>query len=421
MLAFLSDIHFTDGSSGETIKPTAFRIFADNLCKLADTVTPLEELRIVLLGDIFDIIRSARWLENGNAIRPWDAASPGQEQLVANILQDILAKNAASLAELNKLRSYAEQKGVPFAITYVTGNHDWLVNRYPGCRKQVADALGLPAAAGSPFPTELFEPAYKVFARHGDIYDTFNYTGNRDASSIGDAIVIELLNRFPLVAGGKLDGLVAAGKLGQDERDRIFDLLKELDNIRPLLDAPSWVLMVSNRTASSAARQAITGAWEQCVDDFFKVPFISKQDTFLWPDTIDLLQIALQLSSHTSKKFLEQIVELKDRFFAGTGDGGYGKAAFGEAKVRSGEAGLVLYGHTHEHLILTMDQVPLDGGRTLDKIYFNTGTWRKTWNKAAFEQVNREFIGWHVLTYISIFKPSENGPYNYEVWNGSLG
>lgn len=421
MLVFLSDIHFTDGSSGETIKPTAFRIFTENLCKLADTVKGLDELRLVLLGDIFDIIRSTRWLQNGNTIRPWDAASPQQEQIVNSIIQGIIETNKDSLAELNRLKHYADNKKVPFDITYITGNHDWLVNRYPAARTLLAAELGTVGSEAAPFPTQLFEPEYKVIARHGDIYDKFNYMGNRDDSSIGDAIVIELLNKYPLVAHKKLDKLAKKGKITKDERDGIFNLLKELDNIRPLLDAPSWVLMVSNRTESSEARQAITDAWEECVDDFFKVPFIKKQDKFLWPDTIDLLQIALRLSSHTSKKFLEHIAELKNRFFPGTGDGGYATAAFGEAKVRSGEAGLVLYGHTHDHLILPLDQVPLGGGKTLDKVYFNTGTWRKTWNKATFEHVNREFIGWHVLTYISIFKPSENGSYNFEVWNGSLG
>ncbi len=422
MLVFLSDLHLTDGRSGETIKSTAFRIFADNLLKLAETVTPLEELRLVLLGDIFDIIRSGRWLDSGNAVRPWNEASPEQEEIVKNILQGILTvkENKESLAEFDRLRDYAAEKGVPFGITYVIGNHDWLVNRYPSCRAMVAKALGLPSAGIPPFPTELFEPGYKVFARHGDIYDKFNYMGNRDASSIGDAIVIELLNKYPLVARQELDVLVAAGRLAADERDRIFGQLKELDNIRPLLDAPSWVVMVSNRVVSDEARQAITGAWEKCVDDFFEVPFIKKQDKFLWPDTIDLLQIALQLSSHTSKRLLEKLVELKERFIVDNGDEGYAKAAFAEAKVRSGEAGYVLYGHTHEHLILPMDQVPLERG-TLDKVYFNTGTWRKTWNKACFEHVSREFIGWHVLTYVTIFRPTENRQYNFEVWNGALG
>ena len=40
---------------------------------------------------------------------------------------------------------------------------------------------------------------HRVWARHGDIYDSFNYQDNqgRRASSLGDAIVIELVKRFP--------------------------------------------------------------------------------------------------------------------------------------------------------------------------------------------------------------------------------
>ena len=49
MVVFLSDVHMTDGSSGETIKPTALRIFAENIRKPADTVKPLEEIRLYIL------------------------------------------------------------------------------------------------------------------------------------------------------------------------------------------------------------------------------------------------------------------------------------------------------------------------------------------------------------------------------------
>lgn len=418
MLVFVSDVHMTDGSSGETIKPTAFRIFAENIRKLADTVKPLEEIRLVLLGDIFDIIRSTQWLSD--TVRPWDGAGPGQNKIVQQILDDIIKKNGQSLSELHGLRQWAKEKEVPFDITYVIGNHDWLINRYPGCRDAVAAALGIDAGS-DPFPSQLFEPGYKVFARHGDIHDNFNYMGNRDASSIGDAIVIELLNKYPGQAMRSLNSLVAAGSVMQAEADRIEGQLKELDNIRPLPDAPSWVLMVANKTENESARQAIEQAWDACVDAFFEVPFIKGQDKFLWPDIIDFLQIALQLSSHTSKKTLETVAELKEKWFPDDTAGGYDQHAFTEPKVRSGEASFVLYGHTHDYLMIPMDQTPLPGGLNQDKIYFNTGTWRKTWNKAQFDPANREFIGWHVLTYVAIFKPSENGPYNFEVWNAALG
>jgi UDP-2,3-diacylglucosamine pyrophosphatase LpxH len=419
MLVFLSDVHMTDGSSGETIRPTAFRIFTENIRKLADTLQPQppEEMRLVLLGDVFDIIRSTKWLPANE--RPWNDAGPEQEAIVKKILDGILSNNKDSLAELRGLREWAEKKKVPFDITYVIGNHDWLINRYPACRKMVAAALGI--AGSDPFPSQLFEPAYKVFARHGDVYDDFNYMGKRDASSIGDAIVIELLNKYPEQVIKSLSSLVATSSVTRAEAERIAAQLRELDNIRPLLDAPSWVLMVANKAENESVRRLIEQAWDACVDDFFEVPFIKEQDKFLWPDIVDFLQIALQLSSHTSKKTLEKIADLKEKWFPEDAAGGYDRHAFAEPKVRSGEASFVLYGHTHDYLMIPMDQTPLPDGSNQDKIYFNTGTWRKTWNKVKFDPANREFVGWHVLTYVAIFKPSENGPYNFEVWNAALG
>jgi hypothetical protein len=375
-----------------------------------------------LLGDVFDIIRSARWVDDTVSVRPWDPAGPVQEEVVTKILSGIIANNGQALSELRALGTYAQTKKVPFEIIYVIGNHDWLINRYAACIKMVADALGLaPGASVTPFPTELFAPDYKAFARHGDIYDDFNYMGNRDASSIGDAIVIELLNRYPQEALERLNGLAAAGSVTKAEVDRIAGQLKELDNIRPLLDAPSWVLMVASKTESAAARKTIEETWDDCVDAFFEVPFIRNKDKFLWPDIIDFLQVSLQLSSHLSKKPLEKLADLNEKWLPADAAGRYDRYAFAEPRVRSGEAGFVLYGHTHDYLMVPMDQTPLPGGLLQDKVYFNTGTWRKTWNKVKFDPVNREFIGWHVLTYVTVFKATENGPYSFEVWNAALG
>ena len=110
MLVFMSDIHLTDGSSGDTIKPTAFRVFAENLRKLADSVSPLEEIRLVLLGDIFDIIRSTEWNAAGVSVRPWDPAGPVQGAVVERILQGIITNNQRSLNELVALQVLCARK-----------------------------------------------------------------------------------------------------------------------------------------------------------------------------------------------------------------------------------------------------------------------------------------------------------------------
>ncbi|MGA1980586.1 MAG: hypothetical protein ABSG99_08535 [Sedimentisphaerales bacterium] len=417
MQVFISDIHLTDGTSGTTISAKAFKLLNDNLGKLLDDVkeggSPATELRIVLLGDIFDVIRSTEWPADGNdPVQPWYPKSDTQEVVVKKIVDGIIKTNKDSLDWLKKLKQLAPI----FNSQYVIGNHDWLINRYPNIVKTVASALDITPLPDERFPTEVFEPDYKTIARHGDIYDEFNYMGDRDRSSIGDAIVIKLLNRFPDEVGEKLSGLVT-----NNVKNGIVAQLKEIDNVRPLLDAPSWVLMVSSRTSDPEARRVINDAWQKCVDDFFDIQFIKDMDIPFWPDTIDKLQIALQLSSHTSKWMLEKIADMKNRFSPTGMEGDYHKKAWAEPKIRSGEAKYVLYGHTHDHLIVPMDQVPLNGGGTEDKIYFNTGTWRQTWNKAIFDTVNREFIGWKVLTYIAFYNEDENKDYSFEVWNGALG
>ena len=201
MLVFISDIHLTDGSSGETIKSTAFKIFSDNLKQLIKSVkksSNLEEVKLALLGDIFDVIRSTKWNDPTVTVRPWDEPGKSQEDVLLNILSGIHAKNQDSLNYFDDLRKFAKDEGILFDITYVIGNHDWLINRYQSSRNLIAKRLGLPSNDAPKFPEELFVPAYKTYARHGDIYDSFNYmNNNRDTSSIGDAIVIELLNKYP--------------------------------------------------------------------------------------------------------------------------------------------------------------------------------------------------------------------------------
>jgi UDP-2,3-diacylglucosamine pyrophosphatase LpxH len=402
MQVFISDVHLTDGTSGTTISANAFKLLYDNLAKLLKDVGDATELKIVLLGDIFDVIRSTKWLEG--SIRPWDDADDRQKAVVANIVKGIIDYNCQSIAWIRKLQKLSSK----YSLQYVIGNHDWLLNRYPDIAKTVAEELH--AVPPSPlFPTEIFEPNYHTIARHGDIYDPLNYMGDRNKSSIGDAIVIELLNKFPTEVAKRLPG-----------QQDVVDRLKEIDNVRPLLDVPSWVLMASSRESDPVGR-AITDAWQCCVDDFFKIQFIKKMDIPFWPDIVGELQVALQLSSHTSKWMLEKILALKQRFFPDGLDGGYLARAWAESKICNGQAKYAVYGHTHDHLMIPMGQTPAQGGGIEDKIYFDTGTWRQTWNKTLCDTSRRQFVGWKVLTYIAFYNKNENDDYDFEVWNGALG
>ncbi len=72
MLVVISDLHLTDGSSGETIKVGAFERFAAEPSSLAaqaserpdDVCAPVDGVDVLMLGDVIDVIRSARWLDH---------------------------------------------------------------------------------------------------------------------------------------------------------------------------------------------------------------------------------------------------------------------------------------------------------------------------------------------------------------------
>ena len=130
MLVFLSDVHLTDGSSGTTINPAAFakfcRILADVIGKGRERANqkPIEKVEIVLLGDIFDVIRSNVWLRQQNndphnPIRPWSLETEFDseqwnlqqytEKIVARITQR--QENVEAMGHLHDFQRNCEQIG----------------------------------------------------------------------------------------------------------------------------------------------------------------------------------------------------------------------------------------------------------------------------------------------------------------------
>jgi len=76
MLIIASDIHLGDGTCGKTISASAFRLFVDRLRELAFNASwrtdgkyhPVEQIDILLLGDILDPLHSTAWLAKQKAV-----------------------------------------------------------------------------------------------------------------------------------------------------------------------------------------------------------------------------------------------------------------------------------------------------------------------------------------------------------------
>lgn len=94
---------------------------------------------MVLAGDIFELTRSALWLENG--LRPYihlndiNAGSP-MEARIAAILATITQEErvAETLAIFRSLETILQR---PVGFHYIPGNHDRLANATPLIRHQV--------------------------------------------------------------------------------------------------------------------------------------------------------------------------------------------------------------------------------------------------------------------------------------------
>lgn len=415
MLVIASDIHLTDGTSGKTINSGAFQKFALYLKDMVQTAKA-SQVEIVLLGDIIDLIRSDYWLRSD--IRPWskpgdkDGEGQGLKDYAVKILDRISKKadNKKSMAHIEEFRKEMKGDGVSTKITYIIGNHDWLINRYPETRTKVARFLGIDKPnqyKDKMFATERYWEEYRVFARHGDIYDPFNFDDERDASSLGDAIVIDLINKFPKMV---------EETIGRATDPDLISELREIDNIRPLIDIPLWIHGACRRAKSPETEKQVKEVWNRLVDAFLKIKFVRKHDKPWRMDVVDALQLALKISKLVS---LKDMINLPLRkFYKEKGD--YINKGFNEEYVRRNMAEFVIYGHTHHHQIVPLDQVSLPGG-ILQKTYFNTGTWRKIHENTVFDEENQEFLSRDVMTFIAFYLKEERKSHRFEIWNGALG
>ncbi len=448
MLVIVSDLHLNDGSTGQTISPGAFDIFARRLEELAEaaswrtdgTYRPIECVDLVLLGDVLDPMRSTQWSTRPN-VRPWgNPHAPELVSQIAHITGEILARNETSLAVLRNLASDgglsippqlrraqpdqdADRQPVPVHIHYMVGNHDWFYHlpgpNYDAMRQELIERMGLANRANRPFPHEISESdellrvmrRHKVAARHGDVFDPLNFDGDRDTASLGDVIVIELVNRFAAEVEAKLGGELPATTIAG---------LRELDNVRPLMLIPVWIDGLLERTcAYPAVRKRVKIAWDRLVDEFLELEYVRERDTYCPFDLVDGLQRALKFSKRLSIGWASSIVQWLGEI-RGAGSESYYRHALAEQDFRNRRAKHIVYGHTHATETLPLDASYAEG-YVLDQVYHNAGTWRRVHRQTCLAPGEHEFIASDVMTYLTFFEGDERKGRPYETWSGTLG
>ncbi len=442
MLVIVSDLHLTDGTSGETIKSGAFRVFRERLHDLAydaswraeDRYEPISSLDLLLLGDICDVIRSAKWCSAPPEIRPWGSVDdPRFAQLVAEITAGILEANADSLAVVRSLGDRrtitvppAARDGRPARVSrdptaperlpvrvnvhYLLGNHDWVYclpgPAFDAIRESLVGALGLCNSPSRPFPHDPSQcdairqclSDHKVIARHGDVFEPLNFEGARPGSSLGDAIVIELLNRF---------SEEVVRQMGSQLPPPCISGLREIDNVRPLLDVPGWLSDLLGRLCTRDQADQVKAIWNRIADAFLALPFVRRHNTL---ECLGL-RFGLRFSTGASIAGLTGISGLLQRMQLGREED---YSAHAVTDLRD-NARFVVYGHTHGPEV-----VPLRAGEPPgpSRLYLNSGTWRAVHTRVR--DASQEFGGYHVMTYLAFFKGDERKGRAYESWTGTL-
>lgn len=446
MLVVISDLHLTDGTSDATLSPETFFLFAERLRELATRAAwradgqfrPLERIDVLLLGDVLDILHSKRWIEG--TPRPWhDVSHPDVQKTFAAVIDGILANNAEGLGVFRALAtqgaiclapgmnggalSGSEAYRVPVRIHYMVGNHDWALHlpgsAYDLLRQKVAQHLGLANNTHQPFAHDPYESdeildvlrRHRAIARHGDIYDPLNFAEDRDVSSLGDMLVIEVMAKFLHAVenelAGELPSIVTAN-------------LHEIDNVRPLPLVPSFINGLLERACpNTGLRKRVKQIWDNQVEAFLALDAVRRRDTWLPFDVVDNLATSLLFSRRSpfvaGAKSASWLQSLR-----GVSSDSYHSHALAEQDFRNRRARHIIYGHTHAAECTPLDASYADGF-VLNQTYFNAGTWRRVQRPTVAAPHEEEFLPTESINLLSFFAGDERAGRPFEVWSGMLG
>jgi UDP-2,3-diacylglucosamine pyrophosphatase LpxH len=427
MLVFISDLHFEDGTAGEhNLSDEAFTIFFKDLIWHAER-RKAEDVTVVLLGDVFDLLRTTYWFGVPKEQRPWGLARLRKTELVPHaeeVLSRVVNKNGAALEAFREGVRSLRAKHIKTSVVYVPGNHDRLVNVLPTLRGKARHELDL-GDTRDPFDEQFRCAEHAVLALHGHQFDTYNVEPitpeNPDGVPIGDPLTTELITQLPeLVVEALHKG---DPSLTPTELDAIRCDFQELDNVRPMWAVVDWLRGHIRRHTDREA--AVHQAVDTALDAFRGVAFVKDwfdlHDTWNPSDQADRLQWSLWLAGHMTLKSAHKVAPLLERFKeVVSGPDGYEQAARKLFQNESAGTRFVVMGHTHE-VVQKAISTPMTGsGAKHPRVYLNTGTWRPRQHPCADAS---GFVPWKEMTYVMLFRESERphvGMPSFETWTGNL-
>jgi UDP-2,3-diacylglucosamine pyrophosphatase LpxH len=447
MLAIVSDLHLTDGSTAMNPHGSALELMEREVVSTAaDPKKGIEQIEVLLLGDIMDFVRTDYWQGVPKKERPWNgklARATGMneddarnERHFMTVLDRILEQDCAKTL-VRVVQGLSERTNTSVSVRYVIGNHDRVLHNYPSLQRTIAARF---APVPVTFETQLIDHRYAIAARHGHEWDPHCHgwqfakvlqgrTVNRfdqeayKVMAIGEVVTAELMSGLVHRAQNALDP--------KDPEDQAFlKALKDVNNLRPMTDVIQWITWLTQtesqryiKLAESAFREALADAldsdlakqWDKVKPDFIVsgdlTDYLAKARWVLERDEgLHKLQQIIDVVEG-AQNALTRVLGERDRDELVLG-------AFEEFKESlPAETQYVVYGHTHsarqDYFSATLDHKV--------RMYINTGTFMplitKAYDKRSFARSSR-------LSFVCFFHKDEDqndrlgdGP-TLEVWDG---
>ncbi|MBW2526469.1 MAG: metallophosphoesterase [Deltaproteobacteria bacterium] len=397
LLVFISDLHLTDALKG----PRVAR--ADTLKRFwtrIDGARGDRPAELVFVGDLFDIVRSPRWLATEH--RPYHEPSPASIPVVDEIVAATLEREEPFFG---MLRDLVQRDAL--RLTYILGNHDRLLRFAPKARRAIWKAMTGEDRKSVDFPRERTFPDHGVLAHHGHSGDFICY-GRDGAAPIGDAIGVELIVRFPPLLRGRLD---------VDDPVELDDI----DDVRPVYAVPAWVRQLGQQ--SKGLIRPLHRTWSELVDEFLANRFVrdwmkaQRKGKLLSFDAGRQLKLLLELSTgRIMGRAQDKRLTHAYRLFQHTFDGRFARRA-AERLAQPGYERLqyVVNGHSHFPSMTPLGQI---NGKPA--VYFNTGTWRTVHQIGTHMRGRPTFLAYDAMTYLVFFASDDPLQRDYEWWTGAM-
>jgi UDP-2,3-diacylglucosamine pyrophosphatase LpxH len=440
MLVVFSDLHITDGTAAVNPHPTAFQALGVELAASAKAKSA-KELEVVMLGDIFDVVRSDYWHRHVPAAdRPWGGRTldPGTGMNAEvdaapqfDAVLDAVLRQESAGALIGMVRNLGERTGLAPRVTYVVGNHDRVLNNFPSLRRRIETAF---APVRVVFGHEYASDDYAILARHGHEWDE-NCHGwkfltrvlqKRSRAGRFDEAVYRVMAIGEVVTAELMSGLIYHARQALPApADRPFlDHLVNINNLRPMTDVFRWLTWTAADRYTAACGDALRLALDGVLGNTLARRWDAlKPDLLVSGDLTDYLSKARAVLEYGGVGGLRELVPLYDDVEAALNFVARRKDALFEGAAREAQAlpddsatQYILYGHTHFARHDCFAGRP--DGRV--RMYVNTGTFLPLIQRS----MDRGFFDSNRMTYVCFYREDEDtqgradaGP-TMDVWDG---